>query len=162
VLHQGDLTYMVVTSGLRGDRLPVYAQICQFLIEGWRNLGVYLDYGQAGRGYIDNPNCFATSTGADLLNSEGAKLIGSAQLKKGPVILQHGSMILTPDEDLYAEVFGELPKVSGQFPSHPEIIAQLTLAASHCFNCDFFEQPLTNQELTQISRTYSNSQKSLI
>lgn len=157
VLHQGDLTYMVVTSGLKGDRLQVYSQICQFLRDGWRNLGVDLHYGQAGKGYIHNPSCFATSTGADLVTSEGSKLIGSAQLKKGQVILQHGTMILNPDEDLSSKVFGQVQKISGKFPSHAEIIEQLTLAASNCFNCDFFEKPLTNQELIEISSTYNKS-----
>src|SRR5690348_857544 len=65
VLHQGDLTYAVVTSGLTGDRLKVYQKLCEFLIQGWRSLGVNLHYGSAGRGYIHNPNCFGTATGAD-------------------------------------------------------------------------------------------------
>ena len=39
VLHQGDLTYAVITSGLKGSRREVYRQLCQFLIEGWQTLG---------------------------------------------------------------------------------------------------------------------------
>lgn len=70
VLHQGDLTYSVVTSGLKGNRIQIYQKICQFLIEGWKTLGVHLNYGQAGRGYIHNPNCFATATQADLVDGE--------------------------------------------------------------------------------------------
>lgn len=154
VLHQGDLTYMVVTSGLKGNRLQVYEQICQFLIKGWQNLGIELHYGTEKRGYIHNANCFATSTGADLVNVEGQKLIGSAQLIQDDVILQHGSMILTPDLDLYNQVFGEAPTINNKFPSHAEIIRQLTLAASECFNCEFFEQPLIEDELKEI---YSNN-----
>lgn len=152
VLHQGDLTYMVVTSGLKGNRLQVYEQICQFLIKGWQNLGIDLDYGKASRNYIHNANCFATSTNADLVNTEGQKLIGSAQLKQDETILQHGSMILTPDLDLYKKVFGEAPIINNKFPSHLEIIKQLSLAASECFNCEFFEQSLTDEELTEIAK----------
>ena len=70
VLHQGDLTYAVVTSGLTGSRLQMYEKICEFLIQGWRSLGVELHYGTEGRGYIHNPNCFATATSADLVLSD--------------------------------------------------------------------------------------------
>ncbi len=56
--------YAVVTSRLSGDRVQVYQKICEFLIEGWLRLGVELHYGSAGRGYIHNPDCFGTATGA--------------------------------------------------------------------------------------------------
>ncbi|MEO0768309.1 MAG: lipoate--protein ligase family protein, partial [Cyanobacteria bacterium J06649_4] len=36
VLHQGDLTYALITSGLKGSRRETYRQLSQFLIEGWR------------------------------------------------------------------------------------------------------------------------------
>jgi lipoate-protein ligase A len=107
VLHQGDLTYMVVTSGLTGKRKDIYQTICEFLIEGWRSLGMELHYGAAGRDYIHNPNCFGTATGADLLSSEGYKLIGSAQLQRGKAILQHGSMVLSRNSELFTQVFAE-------------------------------------------------------
>jgi lipoate-protein ligase A len=107
VLHQGDLTYMVVTSGLSSKRIEAYQAICEFLIQGWRSLGVDLHYGSAGRGYIHNPNCFGTATGADLVLADGSKLIGSAQLRRGTAILQHGSMRLEPDTKLFTQVFGE-------------------------------------------------------
>lgn len=154
VLHQGDLTYMVVTSGLKGNRKQVYEEICQFLIDGWQKLGIELHYGKAGRNYIHNANCFATSTGADLINNEGQKLIGSAQLIKKEAILQHGSMILKPDKNLYTKVFGKSPNIKNDFPSNEAIIKQLIKTAKECFNCEFFEQPLTNQELKEI---YQNS-----
>ncbi|MCG8366864.1 MAG: lipoate--protein ligase family protein, partial [Pseudanabaenales cyanobacterium] len=42
VLHQGDLTYAIITSKLAGDRTEAYKTLCQFLIEGWGSLGVRL------------------------------------------------------------------------------------------------------------------------
>ncbi|MEO0687192.1 MAG: biotin/lipoate A/B protein ligase family protein, partial [Cyanobacteria bacterium J06649_11] len=107
VLHDGDLTYAVVTSGLSGSRIEAYKKICEFLIQGWKNLGIELSYGTAGRGYINNPNCFGTATGSDLVTVDGCKLIGSAQLRRGNVILQHGSMRLNPDRELFKKVFDE-------------------------------------------------------
>ncbi|MEM7595436.1 MAG: lipoate--protein ligase family protein, partial [Cyanobacteria bacterium P01_A01_bin.83] len=61
VLHQGDLTYAIVTSIPPGKRLEVYRQICQFLIDGWRSLGINLNYGTATKEYAQHSNCFTTA-----------------------------------------------------------------------------------------------------
>lgn len=152
VLHQGDLTYMVVMSGLTGSRLEVYQRICEFLIVGWRSLGLDLFYGTAGRGYIHHPSCFTTATGADLVTAEGAKLIGSAQLRRGNVILQHGSMPLVQDADLFAQVFGE-ELMPVKLPIHhpgemlvQTVIEALTMAVSNCFEIQLVVQPLSIEE----------------
>ena len=157
VLHQGDLTYAVITSAKRGKRLEVYRHICQFLVEGWRSLGVELHYGDADRQYRQNPNCFATATNADLITNTGAKAIGSAQLRRGKAILQHGSMMLSTNQDLFTQVFREsapgnlldLIKV-GEYPSLDRITNSLTQAASNCFQIQFQEQPLSKIEWQDI------------
>jgi lipoate---protein ligase len=153
VLHQGDLTYAVVTSGLQGNRLDVYGKICEFLIQGWRSLGMELYYGQAGRGYIHNPNCFGTATGADLVLADGSKFIGSAQLRKGEAILQHGSMRLNPDVDLFAKVFNQEFFSSGKFPqtiNQETIINALIVAACDCFAMEIEVKPLSEDEWNAI------------
>jgi lipoate-protein ligase A len=153
VLHQGDLTYAVITSGLSGPRMQAYQTICEFLIQGWRKLGIELDYGAAGRGYIHNPNCFGTATGADLITADGVKLIGSAQLRRGQAILQHGSMRLNTDGDLFRQVFG-IDLAPLQLPFAPEAVPQLiealTASAQVCFNMELLAQPLTEAEWQQI------------
>lgn len=156
VLHQGDLTYAVIVSGLTGSRVQVYQKICEFLIQGWRSLGVELHYGTSGRGYIHNPNCFGTATGADLVLPNGSKLIGSAQLRRGGAILQHGSIRLQPDPKLFAEVFGTefFPPV--QLPQNldlEKIIAALITAANDCFNIKLVVQPLSQDEWQTILAT---------
>lgn len=153
VLHNGDLTYAVVTSGLSGSRIDAYKKICEFLIQGWRNLGIELDYGTHGRGYINNPNCFGTATGADLVTVNGSKLIGSAQLRRGNAILQHGSMRLKPDAELFNLVFGE--DLFYQVVLAPDlrverIIAVLVDAASYCFGVEFEERGLSDDEWEEI------------
>jgi lipoate-protein ligase A len=157
VLHQGDLTYAVITSGLAGKRVQVYQAICSFLIQGWRSLGVNLHYGQAGRGYIHNPNCFGTATGADLLTEDGAKLIGSAQLYRNGAILQHGSVRLNQDADLFRQVF----RVEAGLPKLPfnathegavdQVMAALIDAATECFGAQFQVQPLSLEEQAAIA-----------
>ena len=153
VLHQGDLTYAVVTSGLSGSRIEVYKMICEFLIQGWHNLGVELHYGIAGRGYINNPNCFGTATGADLVTVDGCKLIGSAQLRRGNAILQHGSMRLKPDKELFKKVFGEDLFDGVRLEKDLEIeriITVLVDGARDCFGVEFEQKALREDEWEEI------------
>ena len=147
VLHQGDLTYAVVTS-VTSNRMEAYQQVCEFLIAGWKNLGVDLHYGTAGRGYIHNPNCFGTATGADLVTVDGCKLIGSAQLRRGDAILQHGSMRLERDGGLFSEVFGEVfTPIDGLENINIEmIVSSLVAAARVCFDVQFDVRPLSTDE----------------
>ena len=156
VLHQGELTYAAITSGLGKNRAASYKALCRFLIEGWRLLGVTLVYGEASRGYIQNPNCFDSATAADLVTATGVKLIGSAQLRTGNAILQHGSIRLTPDPHLYQQVF-ETPLQPIGFPTHlsqlPQaelsevVVNALTKAAQQYFSQKFNLQPLSEAEI---------------
>jgi lipoate-protein ligase A len=150
VLHQGDLTYAVITSGLGSNRMQAYQTICEFLIQGWKQLGIELQYGEAGRGYIHNPNCFGTATGADLVTRNGVKLIGSAQLRRGEAILQHGSMRIKPDAKLFAQVFGQEIEVIEVEMSIETLVDTLSKAAREHFNIDFVIQPLTDSEWAEI------------
>lgn len=145
VLHQGDLTYMVVTSGFSSNVATSYEQISQFLLAGWRSLGIELHYGKTGRGYIHNPNCFGTATQADLIDKDGHKIIGGAQLRQGKTILQHGSMLLNPDPDLFAQVFGRFSPHSINL-SHEIIIESLITSAEACFGVKLINQPLSETE----------------
>ena len=107
VLHQGELTYALITSNLQGDRCQAYKALCQFLINGFQELGMELEYGDRQRNYTRHDNCFRTQTNADLVTPTGYKLIGSAQLRRKQAILQHGSIRLNPDATLYQHIFGE-------------------------------------------------------
>ncbi|MBE9222104.1 lipoate--protein ligase family protein [Cyanobacterium stanieri LEGE 03274] len=148
VLHQGDLTYAVITSQFEGNLDEVYRQISQFLILGWQKLGINLSFGKPQRQYLKSSNCFALSTNADLIDDGGNKFIGSAQLKKGKFTLQHGSMLLEPQSELFEQVFHCLPpkQILSQIPSLNHIINTLLRAAEECFECEFIHQPLSAEE----------------
>lgn len=162
VLHCGDLTYAVITSGLMGSRTQVYQRICEFLVEGWRSLGVDLYYGKAGRGYIRNPNCFSTATSADLVTGDGSKLIGSAQLYRRQAVLQHGSMQLQPDADLFQQVFGiaipsdSLPLAETGKARIEMVVEALVRSAGQCFRAMFEVQPLSEAEWQVILSSQSS------
>jgi lipoate---protein ligase len=161
VLHQGDLTYMVVISGLARSRIQSYRSICEFLIAGWRSLGVELHYGGA-RDYSRSYNCFETATSADLVDPTGAKLIGSAQLRQQTAILQHGSMRLEPDPALFSQVFGQdlspldLPFYQRETPIDV-IVEALTAAARRCWGVRFAMQPLSDAEWQMVLRDVSST-----
>lgn len=158
VLHHGDLTYALVTSAHKTSRTEIYQYLCQFLIEGWHHLGLDLHYGLGGRGYIHQTNCFRTSTPADLVDDLGQKFIGSSQKYIGSAVLQHGSMQLAPNPQLFTQVFGDTAPPS-RFPhaftdGHflTQVIQTLTDAACSCFNIDLITKPLSNQELAEIQK----------
>ena len=156
VLHQGDLTYAIVTSAM-SKRGEVYKYLCQFLIDGWRSLGVNLDYGDARAEYADHHNCFATATSADLITEDGKKAIGSAQLRRRKAILQHGSMSLKDNSDLFIKIFNEpapqnlltiVPSLENRNIS--TIVEALKLAAEDWFKINLVLQPLSQAEWQDI------------
>jgi lipoate---protein ligase len=155
VLHQGDLTYMIITSIKAGKRWQVYQFLCEFLIQGWRSLGVDLKYGNEERNYINSANCFNTATGADLITTAGDKLIGSAQKRQGKVLLQHGSMMIQTDPTLYSKVFGDRQSKTVKIP-YIQVIEALKEAASACFEIELVTEPLSSLEwekiLSQVKR----------
>ncbi len=155
VLHQGDLTYMLVVNTQSGNRREAYRALCEFLIQGWKTLGISLHFGEAGRGYISQPNCFATATDADLILTDGTKLIGSAQAWQGTTVLQHGSIRLTPDPELYAQVFGKQASVTGSSSvrgiDSARLIKALRKASEHCFQMQLQDQELSPTEWNTIN-----------
>ncbi len=163
VLHQGDLTYALVTSNIAGNRDQAYRLLCQFLIKGWADLGVSLDFGNPNREYSRSHNCFALATSADLVDAQGHKVIGSAQLRRGFHLLQHGSLGLTTNAELWQQVFQTpAPPVNQaqlavrQGLTLSKITASLTQAAENCFDCRLIPQPLTQGEWAAI---YALAQK---
>jgi lipoate---protein ligase len=157
VLHAGDLTYCLVLPRQSGHRRQTYEYLCEFLIQGWRSLGVELQFGTAGRGYQRQVNCFESATAADLLTPDGFKLIGSAQGWQRQTVLQHGSMQLQIDPDLQQKVFGEGLNTWGtemvqplKLPSINAIVDALTLAAAAHFGAVFEVNPLTEAEWESI------------
>jgi len=155
VLHGGDLTYAVIGSEL-GGRREAYCRLCQFLVAGWRSLGLPLQFGQARSTELrTQANCFALATGADLVYSGDEasidKFIGSAQYWHGSTVLQHGSMAIAPDRDLYQAVFGrEPPRLPVPPLPLPQIVEALTAAAGATLNIDLETQPLSDREWADI------------
>jgi lipoate-protein ligase A len=94
LLHGADLTYAVAMprpAGAAGHVDALYRAIAAGLIAGLARLGVRAEIG--GERGSAGPACFAAAQGADLRVGE-RKLCGSAQVQRGAVVLQHGSVLL--------------------------------------------------------------------
>ncbi len=128
LLHADEITYSYICSEEYLEHgahvVSSYKEICQILIDKFKQLGIELDYGTSKQVRTGFDYCMLISTGADLCY-EGKKLIGSAQCRKHGYILQHGSILYDYDKNLLERVFGE--KVSSnEVTSIKEIKPQLS------------------------------------
>lgn len=167
VLHQGDLSYAVITANpqhlmagalsTRPSRQQTYDTLCQFLISGWAKLGIPLTYGLDRRSYRGEVDCFRLATGADLVWPNGTKFIGSAQCWQRQTVLQHGSIRLTPATELFQQVFGPAQVVSLQgfstvsLPTVEVVVEALRQAAIALWSITLTPAPLTEEEWRAIA-----------
>lgn len=106
VWHARELTYAVAAPEARlGGLREAYQQIHQWLAAAIRRLGAPATLAappQRTPGPADGA-CFAAPVGGEVLVN-GWKVVGSAQLRDGGALLQHGSMLLEDDQALVREV----------------------------------------------------------
>lgn len=110
ILHDKELTYSYICpiSSLKNGESVVnsYKEISQILIDGFKKLGINLEFASTKKLHTKFDYCMSLSTGADL-SFEGKKLVGSAQFRKEGYILQHGSILFEYDKDLIEKLFSE-------------------------------------------------------
>jgi lipoyl(octanoyl) transferase len=106
VLHQNDLTYSIVSGTEEGMPLTLagaYRLLCRGLLAGFHLLGVEAELGQE-KVRTDQPDvCFLRSLIGDIV-CRGKKFVGSAQTWSGSSLLQHGSILLEPQAETWAEL----------------------------------------------------------
>lgn len=106
VLHWNELTYSVVCPGsdprLGGALLEAYRKISAGLVAGLAHLGAHARF-ESRRQPLPSPRgetvtlpCFSTAAQYEV-TLQGKKLIGSAQRRIGPMLLQHGSLLIGPE-----------------------------------------------------------------
>ncbi len=110
VLHYDEVTYAVIsrTDGiLAGSVLESYQKIGEVLLATLHEIGIdatmqnSMPTEKEQRTWV-NP-CF-TSASKYEINYKGKKIIGSAQIRKGNALLQHGSILLNHNQELMAEL----------------------------------------------------------
>ncbi len=114
VLHDRELTYALVLAIQRGVRLrTVYRMANSGLVRGLASLGVTACLARAD-GPTPRPAagpCFERPAEGEVTVG-GRKLIGSAQARIGGAILQHGSLLVGPGQELLRGLSNEVQSVS--------------------------------------------------
>jgi len=122
VLHDHELTYAVVAPirALGGVRAG-YALLNRGLAEGLALLGVRATPAPEGAaGPLDAGACFRGAARGEVV-AAGRKLVGSAQVRIGDVLLQHGSILISDDQwrlARYRRAGGTEPEEEGR-PEDP-------------------------------------------
>lgn len=104
VLHQYELTYSVIAPEhdphVSGTVIESYLRISQALLQGLKALGVPAEMVACGGvKEASSSACFDAPSWYELVVG-GRKLVGSAQVRKEGVLLQHGSILIHFDADL--------------------------------------------------------------
>jgi len=160
VLHGGSLTYALIEPNPAGDRRQAYRDHCRWLQRAFAEMGLPLSFGTA-RAAADSGSCFARSSAADLVHGNGAKRIGSAQLWRRGVLLQHGSLLIDPPRELWWQLFQEPPP---ELPALPVAGAELGALLRQAAEVDLGggplqERPLDRQEWAELHRRIANQAK---
>ena len=143
VWHARELTYAVVapTDAIGGLR-AAYLEIHRMLQGALRRLGAEASLARPARpSRLDAGACFSHPVGGELV-VRGRKVVGSAQLREGSALLQHGSILLADDQRVVGSVTrgpaaddesGPLAPLLGREISVEEAAAAVVEAASECW-----------------------------
>ncbi|OGP71688.1 MAG: hypothetical protein A2Z73_03990 [Deltaproteobacteria bacterium RBG_13_60_28] len=107
VLHLGDLTYAVIAGtaeGLPAAVTAAYRLICEGLLAGFRGLGIEARMGRETGRSPQTDVCFLHRAIGAIMH-QGKKFVGSAQTWQASSMLQHGSIILEPQEEMLLKLW---------------------------------------------------------
>jgi lipoate-protein ligase A len=105
VWHAEELTYAVAAPAAPfGGLRQAYEEIHRMLLAALRLLGVGAELAPCRPAVpVDAGSCFAAPVGGEI-TIRGRKLVGSAQLREGAGLLQHGSLLLAGQQGTVHEV----------------------------------------------------------
>lgn len=107
VLHNDEITYSVISSEdifyRDNDLYRSYMMISNVLVNAFHSIGLdaYLSQGSSSHLSKTNNPCFSFPTPNEL-EINGKKIVGSAQKRDKHALLQHGSIPISMDYQLYA------------------------------------------------------------
>jgi len=119
VWHEHEVTYAVVmpiagVARLRDSYRAIHARLAAALRRLGADATLASDRPRPPSITLDHPSpCFATSVGGEVL-VDGRKLVGSAQLREGTALLQHGSILLDGSQETIRQVSREQGAGSGE------------------------------------------------
>ena len=118
VLHQHEITYAVVLPEWEGSIAQVYSQLTGLLLTALSRIDPRVKSAQDQHSGQRDPSCYQLTQRGEI-QLEGRKLVGSAQVRRGRRLLQHGSIPTGLDRPLFERVFpgASLPAVFGPLKS---------------------------------------------
>ena len=157
LLHHREVTYCVTLPASDDAQGAIYDAINELLVGALRCLGVNATVIETA-GQLPPPAsapCFERPSNGEI-SLHGRKLVGSAQLREGTAILQHGSILVHDDQALVArlavraiggvERAGTLFEELGREPSTDEVARALIESLERATG--FSSTPLPPQEIT--------------
>jgi len=148
--HDGELTYSVVCrqGEVPDDIIESYKLICGGLVRGFERLGLQAEFKPVNDVQVN-----------------GKKISGSAQTRRWGSVLQHGTVLISPDvrkmfellkvspekisDKFIASVFERVTTVErelGRKPSFEEVMEAMSKGFESSLDVEFFEDELTNEE----------------
>lgn len=106
VLHHQEITYAVVLPTAEGSVTQVYRMITGWWLDCLAALGYSVGQLEGSARSQGHPSCYQSGQAGEVAVA-GRKFVGSAQLRRGSRVLQHGSLPLAVDEELFRVFFGE-------------------------------------------------------
>lgn len=169
ILHGTDLTYgLILPAGhpiAAGGVIASYQRISRALVAGLKQLGAEICADQHAGRIHSGPVCFETPSHYEI-TANGRKLVGSAQLRRGSGVLQHGSLPLHGDVSQICDVLVYADEKERQLarqqvrarattlsavlgyaaPDWQEVADAIAAGFRECFDIDFFSDTLTFAE----------------
>ena len=157
VLHDRELTYAAVLPARTfGGARAAYRRINEGLVAGLRALGVDADAAD-GRALPPGAGpCFLEPADGEVAVA-GRKLVGSAQVRIGDALLQHGSLLLESDQSgLFAAAAGSagaaptppvtLSEALGEVPPWKRLVASLADGLASALGGRWTRESMTPRE----------------
>lgn len=146
VLHQYELTYSVIAPEqdrhVAGTVIESYLKISQAILKGLNALGVPAEMvACGGLNGASSSACFDAPSWYELV-VDGRKLVGSAQVRREGMLLQHGSILLHFDADLLFRLL--------KFPNE-QVRQRLLTGFKHkaCALDEVWTHPIQREDLEQ-------------
>lgn len=98
VLHFEELTYSILFTEedfTIFKKREIFIFIARCLVDSLNLLGIKSKIAEKTRGDLKSPNCYSSPAQYEIESSDRGKLIGSAQVIKSGVVLQHGAIPFT-------------------------------------------------------------------
>ncbi|MGM0652585.1 MAG: lipoate--protein ligase family protein [Bacillota bacterium] len=110
VLHDHELTYSIIVPEVHpfinnGGVMDAYRAISRGIVTAFNllNITATLTSEAEGQGGLAPGSCFDTPSAYEI-QVEGKKVVGSAQLRRDGIVLQHGAIIYKLQGDLYSKL----------------------------------------------------------